>query len=64
MPFKKGWISRSLTRFLCWSKKNGNYTRSRKISDYRATSLAQKLVCTGALQGSKFNGCPLVKEGK
>jgi hypothetical protein len=49
----------------CWSlwyRKNHNYLLSRKISDYRATSIAEKLISTGALQSTRLTGSPLLRD--
>lgn len=57
-------FKRGLGRLMCWYRKNNNYGRSRKISDYRATSTAEKLICSGALQSTRLTGAPLARNYK
>ena len=53
-------IIKTVTRLKCWRRKNRNYVRSRKQSDYRAVSMAEKLVASGSLQKSRTTGSPLM----
>ena len=54
--FKQG-----IKRLITWFRKNDGFSRSRKISDYRATSMAQKLICSGSLQSTRLTGAPLAR---
>jgi hypothetical protein len=55
---------RLMTRFNCWRRSNYNYRSARRISEYRATSTAEKLFNSGSLQSSKFTGNPLARDCK
>lgn len=57
-------FNRTMQRIKCWYRKNRNYRLSRKISDYRAISLAERLVRTGALQSARLTGSPLARGGE
>ena len=57
-------VNRGLKRFSTWYKKNNDYGRSRKISDYRAMSTAEKLILSGALQSDRLTGAPLSRGSK
>lgn len=54
----------SAERLKIWYRKNRGYRLSRKISDYRAISLAERLVRSGSLQGSRLTGAPMTRGGK
>lgn len=47
---------------ITWCRRLRAYGHARKQSDYRATSMAQKLVLSGALQNSRLTGSPLARE--
>ena len=49
-----------LKRFFKWINRR-SYTHSRKLSDYRATSMAVKLALGGSLQRDNLTGSPLVR---
>jgi hypothetical protein len=46
----------TVERLKCWRRKNSNYRLSRKQSDYRAVSMAEKLVASGTLQTDRLSG--------
>jgi hypothetical protein len=57
-------FNKGFKRLFNWFRNNDGYARSRKISDYRAVSMAQKLICSGALQSTRLTGAPLARVGK
>ena len=57
-------FKRGFKRLVIWYRKNHNFVQSRKISDYRAVSMAQKLICSGSLQSDRLTGAPLARAGK
>ncbi|MRR33182.1 hypothetical protein EG829_00585 [bacterium] len=48
-------------RLFTWVRRFRTFGYSRKQSDYRAASMAQWLVLSGALQAPRLNGSPLVR---
>ena len=57
-------IKQGFKRLLCWYRKNRDYRRSRKLSDFRAQSAAVRHICSGSLQGDKLTGAPLARVWK
>jgi len=55
---------RLMKRMARWYRNNQNYRLSRRISDFRACSTAERLICTGALQSTRLTGAPLAKDCK
>lgn len=51
----------TIQRVINWFRKNRAFGRPRKQSEYRATSMAMKLIRSGALQNSRLTGSPLVR---
>lgn len=48
-------------RIFTWFRRVRTYGDRRKQSDYRAASMAQRLVLSGALQSPRLNGSPLAR---
>ena len=57
-------VKTGVKRFVTWYRKNRCFGRSRKISDYRAASMAERLICSGSLTSSNLTGSPLSRTGK
>ena len=57
-------VDMGVKRFVTWYRKNKCFGRSRKLSDYRAVSRAEKLIYSGSLTSSNLTGTPLVRHGK
>jgi len=49
------------TWFKCWWRRNHNYRGPRRIAAYRATTTAEKLFNSGALQSGRLTGNPLAR---
>ena len=54
-------LKRLIERYFLWYRGRNCWQRTRKYSDYRATTTAQKLICSGALQNQRLAGSPLAR---
>ena len=55
-------LRRLLTAFRCWYRRGNNYKVLRMESCSKAVTMAQRLINSGALQGSRMTGNPLVAD--
>lgn len=57
-------IWKGVKRYFKRLRKDAEFRKRKRLSDHRATSLAVKMVLSGALHNMRYNGSPLARNYK